>query len=130
MNSRVEIFIKLNPQWEQEFNYLRNILLKNNLQETLKWGKPTYQINGKNLIILHSFKDYIAILFLEGSSLNDPNSLLTQQTPNTILPRQYRFQNLNEMKKQIPIIQDFIEQTVRSAMQNKSKIQAKESSDV
>ena len=112
MNTRVDAFIRINPHWADEFNYLRNILLENNFFETLKWGKPTYQYQGKNVILLHAFKDYIAILFLEGSSLQDPNSLLTQQTPNTILPRQFRFQNLSEIKKQLPQVQEFINQTL------------------
>jgi len=82
MNPKVDGFIKTSKKWQEEFKKLRMILLACGLTEELKWGKPCYTLQKSNIVIIHEFKEYCALLFCKGALLKDANGLLIQQKEN------------------------------------------------
>jgi uncharacterized protein YdeI (YjbR/CyaY-like superfamily) len=102
--TNADSFFSKTQKWHDEFVALRNILLPFQLQETIKWGWPCYMLHEKNVVLMHGFKHYCALLFFKGALLNNADGLLIQQTPNVQASRQIRFTNLSEiiqLKKQI-----------------------------
>ncbi|OMP30798.1 YdeI family protein [Mangrovimonas sp. DI 80] len=97
MNPKVEAFLSQSSKWQKEFEVLRNIVAECGMTEELKWGKPCYSINGKNVVLIHGFKDYCALLFHKGALLKDPEGILVQQTKNVQAARQLRFTSLQEI---------------------------------
>ena len=96
-NPKVDAFIDRAGKWRAEFIALREILLKAGLTEELKWGVPCYALNGKNVALIHGFKDYCAVLFVKGALLKDARGLLIRQTDNVQAARQMRFTSLGEI---------------------------------
>lgn len=94
--------------WQKEFKKLRTIILGCNLVEELKWGHPCYSYKGKNVVLMHGFKEYCALLFMKGSLLKDNKKILIQQTPNVQVARQIRFTNLKEIEKLEKIIKQYV----------------------
>ncbi|MET0465018.1 MAG: DUF1801 domain-containing protein, partial [Chitinophagaceae bacterium] len=86
--------------WKKEVEQLRSIILNCGLTEELKWGCPCYTHNNTNVVLIHSFKEYCAVLFFKGALLNDPKGLLIQQSQNVQSARQMRFTDLKEITKQ------------------------------
>lgn len=84
-------------RWKKEFTKLRSIVLKCNLKEELKWGKPCFSYNNKNVLLIHGFKEYCAILFIKGALINDSKKILIQQTKNVQAGRQIRFKDFKEI---------------------------------
>ncbi|HSY21094.1 MAG TPA: DUF1801 domain-containing protein [Polyangiaceae bacterium] len=99
MNPKVDAFLKREDQWRAEFVKLRAILLDCGLTEDLKWGQPCYTSDGKNVALIHGFKEYCAILFPKGALLKDPKHVLIQQTKNVQSARQIRFTSAEEVTK-------------------------------
>jgi uncharacterized protein YdeI (YjbR/CyaY-like superfamily) len=99
MNPKVDAFLKREDHWRAEFVKLRAILLDCGLTEDLKWGQPCYAIDGKNVALIHGFKEYCAILFHKGALLKDPKHVLIQQTKNVQSARQIRFTSVEEVTK-------------------------------
>lgn len=98
MNPKVDFFFRKESKWQKEYDQLRSIILECGLQEELKWGCPCYT-NGKgNIVLIHGFKEYCAILFFKGALLADAENLLIQQTENVQGARQMRFTSLSEIK--------------------------------
>ena len=97
MDPRVDAFISRVDQWQEEYKQLRKIILGCPLTEELKWGVPTYTFEGKNVLLMHGFKEYCAILFVKGALLNDPKSILITQTENVQAARQVRFASVQEI---------------------------------
>ena len=97
MDPRVDAFISRADQWQEEYKQLRKIILSCPLTEELKWGVPTYTFEGKNVLLMHGFKEYCAILFVKGALLNDPKSILITQTENVQAARQVRFASVQEI---------------------------------
>lgn len=112
MKNTVEIFFQNNPPWIEELKELRNLFLQSELKEELKWGYPCYTINGKNVALIHGFKNYFAILFFKGALLNDKDKLLIQQTQNVNAARHLRFSTKNEIKKYKKNISQFIKEAI------------------
>lgn len=103
------------PQWHAELDRLRDLILQHSFQETIKWGIPYYQLDGKNLIGLAAFKNFVALWFTQGALLNDHASLLINASENnTKAQRQCRFQSLDEIQKAQAVIQDYLHQTVEN----------------
>ncbi len=98
MNPKTDFFFEAEGQWQKEFKKLRTILLDTGLEEELKWGCPCYTYYGRNIVLIHGFKEYCALLFFKGALLNDTNQILTQQTENVQAARQIRFTGLKEIK--------------------------------
>jgi uncharacterized protein YdeI (YjbR/CyaY-like superfamily) len=99
MNPKVDAFLKRQDRWRAEFEKLREILLDSGLDEELKWGQPCYALEGKNIALIHGFKEYCAILFAKGVLLKDPAGVLIQQTKNVQAARQIRFTSVQGVAK-------------------------------
>lgn len=99
MNPKVDFFFEKANSWQKEFQKLRNIVLDCGLEETLKWGQPCYTYQNSNVVLIHGFKEYCALLFFKGALLNDSNAILIQQTENVQAARQVRFTNLKDITK-------------------------------
>ena len=98
MNPKVDFYFR-NAQWQEEIEKLRTIVLDCGLNEELKWGVPCYTFEKKNIVLIHVFKEYCALLFFKGALLNDPRGILVQQTENVQAARQIRFTNVKEIVK-------------------------------
>jgi len=99
MNPKVDFFFDKDGQWQKAFQRLRTIVLDCGLTEELKWGQPCYTFEGNNIVLIHGFKEYCALLFFKGALLNDTNGILIQQTENVQSARQIRFTSLQEIIK-------------------------------
>ncbi len=107
-NPKVDAFLNKTKKWHDELAHLREIVLSSQLTEDVKWGQPCYTHDGKNVIIIHGFKDYCAILFIKGALLKDPEGLLIQQTENVQAGRQIRFTSLEEIAALEPILKAYV----------------------
>ena len=99
MNPKVDWFFAKDTKWQKEYEKLRTIILDCGLIEELKWGCPCYTFQNTNIVLIHGFKEYCALLFFKGALLNDPNGILIQQTKNVQSARQIRFTNVREIVK-------------------------------
>lgn len=108
MNPKVDFYFHKAGKWQEEIEKLRTIVLDCGLSEVLKWGCPCYMYNGNNIVLIHVFKEYCALLFFKGALLKDPKGILVQQTANVQAARQMRFTSLQEVKKQERAIKAFI----------------------
>lgn len=97
MNPKVDFYFAKDQKWQQEIEGLRKIVLECGLTEELKWGVPCYSHNNKNIVLIHVFKEYCALLFFKGALLNDADGILIQQTKNTQATRQIRFTDRKEI---------------------------------
>ena len=112
MNPKVDFFFDTAKQWQKEFETLRAIALETELVEDLKWGCPCYTYEGKNIFLIHGFKEYCALLFFKGALMKDPENILIQQTENVQAARQMRFTNLKEITDLQKVIKDYMFQAV------------------
>jgi len=108
MNPKVDFFFTKAKQWQVEFEALRTIMLDCQLTEELKWGKPCYTFENSNIVLIHGFKEYCALLFHKGVLLKDPMGILVQQTENVQAARQIRFTNVDEIVEMEPILIAYI----------------------
>src|SRR5678815_3197263 len=99
MNPKVDFFFSKAKTWREEFEQLRTIVLDCGLTEELKWGCPCYTFDKRNIVLIHGFKEYCAVLFFKGALLNDVNGILIQQTKNVQSARQIRFTTIREIVK-------------------------------
>ncbi|MEL7608055.1 MAG: YdeI family protein [Bacillota bacterium] len=111
-NPKVDAFLSAAEKWQKEFEKLRRIFLDCRLTEELKWGVPCYTFEGKNVALIHGFKEYCAILFVKGALLKDAHRLLVQQTENVQAGRQIRFTGLQEIDAMEPLIKAYIYEAV------------------
>lgn len=112
MNPEVDWFFKKKSKWLGAFDELRKIILDSELTEELKWGCPCYTYQKSNIILIHGFKDYCALLFMKGSLLKDGKKILVQQTANVQAARQIRFQNSKEIIKLKAVIKEYIKEAI------------------
>lgn len=112
MNPKVDAFINRASQWRAEFEKLRAIVLDCDLTEELKWGVPCYTVQGRNVVLIHGFNDYCALLFVKGALLKDARGILIQQTENTQAARQIRFTHLQEIAALEPVLKAYIHEAV------------------
>ncbi len=112
MNPHVDKYIARNTKWEKEIELLRAIILECPLEEKLKWGSPCYTYDNKNIVLIHVFKDYSAVLFFKGALLNDPEGILIQQTKNVQSARQLRFTNTKEITKKARLLKTYIYEAI------------------
>jgi uncharacterized protein YdeI (YjbR/CyaY-like superfamily) len=113
LNPRVEIFIHKEKDWREEFEKLRSIVLDCELTEELKWGKPCYTFQEKNIVLIHGFKDYCALLFFKGALLSDPKGILIKQTENVQAGRQIRFTSVREITAMKVTLKTYINEAVK-----------------
>lgn len=112
MNPKADFFFDKAGQWQKEFEKLRTILLDTGLEEEVKWGCPCYTYHGKNIILIHGFKEYCALLLFKGALLNDSENILIQQTENVQAARQIRFTGLQEIIDLEKIIKTYVYEAV------------------
>ncbi len=111
-NPKVDEFLHKAKQWQREFEKLRMIVLDCQLTEELKWGVPCYTFEGNNIVLIHGFKEYCALLFVKGALLHDPKGILISQTENTQAARQIRFTSVREVAELEPVIRDYIQEAM------------------
>jgi uncharacterized protein YdeI (YjbR/CyaY-like superfamily) len=112
MNPKVDWFFAKDTQWKKEYEKLRMIILDCGLMEELKWSCPCYTYDHTNIVLIHGFKEYCALLFFKGALLNDPNGILIQQTKNVQSARQIRFTNAKEIAKMEKILKAYVYEAV------------------
>ena len=111
-NPDVNWYFEKSRDWHDEFVLLRKIGLGSGLDEELKWGHPCYTLNGKNVVLMHGFKDYCALLFHKGALLKDEEGVLVQQTAAVQSARQVRFTSVQQIKKLEPTLKRLIRDAI------------------
>jgi uncharacterized protein YdeI (YjbR/CyaY-like superfamily) len=111
-NPKVDFYFQKSLRWHAELLQLRTILLDGPLVEDLKWGTPCYTLGGKNIVLIHEFKDYCAVLFFKGALLQDDHGLLVQQTDNTQASRQMRFISVDDVASQEFALRAYVQQAI------------------
>ena len=112
MNPKVDFYFSKAKKWQKELELLRMIVLHCQLTEELKWGVPCYMFQKSNIVLIHVFKEYCALLFFKGALLNDTNGILIQQTENVQAARQIRFTNVLKIVKMEPILKAYIYEAI------------------
>src|SRR6266700_28981 len=112
LNPKVDFFFSKARKWKEEFEKLRMIILDCGLTEELKWGVPCYTFEKSNIVLIHGFKEYCALLFFKGALLKDPKGILIQQTKNVQAARQIRFTNVRQIVKMKPILKAYIHEAI------------------
>lgn len=113
MQTEAELFFEKAKKWNEEFYLLREILLENKLlEEDYKWMHPCYTFQGKNVVLIHGFKEYCALLFHKGVLLKDPENILIQQTEDVQSARQLRFTNIFEIEELKSLIKSYVKEAV------------------
>nr|MBA2728630.1 DUF1801 domain-containing protein [Parachlamydiaceae bacterium] len=113
MNPKVDFYFNKAKKWKEEFEKLRTICLDCGLTEELKWGCPCYTFEKKNIVLIHGFKEYCALLFFKGALLKDAKSILIQQTKNVQAARQIRYTNVREIVKLEPTLKTYIKEEIK-----------------
>lgn len=113
MNPKVDWFFDKATKWQNEFRSLRQIVLDCDLTEELKWGQPCYTFEKRNIVLIHGFKEYCALLFFKGALMKDPKGILIQQTENVQGARQIRFINVREIVKMQRTLKTYIYEAVK-----------------
>ena len=112
MNPKVDFYFNKAEKWQEAIEKLRVILLDCQLTEELKWGCPCYTFEGSNIVLIHTFKEYCALLFMKGVLLKDPIGILIQQTENVQVARQIRFTNAEEIDEMAHILKAYIQDAI------------------
>ncbi|HEV3411721.1 MAG TPA: YdeI family protein [Puia sp.] len=112
MNPKVDFFFAKEGKWQEEYEKLRTIILDCGLEEELKWGCPCYTFEKSNIVLIHGFKEYCALLFFKGALLSDIDGILIQQTENVQVPRQVRFTNLREIVRLERVLKAYIYEAI------------------
>src|ERR1700756_1348873 len=128
MNSKVDGFLRTAKKWREEFEKLRMVCLDCGLTEELKWGKPCYTFEKSNIVLIHGFKEYCALLFFKGALLSDTHGILIRQTENVQVPRQLRFTNVEEIIELEPAVKAYIYEAIEVEKAG-LKVELKKTSD-
>src|SRR5690242_15776826 len=128
MNPKVDFIFNKATKWAEEFEKLRMIILECGLTEELKWGQACYTFEKRNIVLIHGFKEYCALLFVKGALLKDPKGILIQQTENVQSARQVRFTNVREIVKMKGTLKAYIREAV-AAEKSGLKVSLKKTSE-
>jgi uncharacterized protein YdeI (YjbR/CyaY-like superfamily) len=112
MNPKVDGFLRKSKKWREELQKLRTIVLDCGLTEDVKWRVPCYTFQNRNIVLIHEFKEYCALLFFKGALLKDARGILIQQTENVQSGRQIRFTNVQQIVKMQPILKAYIHEAI------------------
>jgi len=113
MNPKVDFFFNKASKWQEEYSALRKLVLDCGLTEELKWGCPCYTLQKSNVVLIHGFKEYCALLFMQGALLKDTKRILVQQTENVQSARQIRFASIGEILKSNSTIKAYIKEAIQ-----------------
>ncbi len=112
MNPKVDFFFEKDTKWQKEYKKLRALVLDCGLTEELKWGCPCYTYDNRNIVVIHGFKEYCAMLFFKGALMNDAEGILIQQTENVQSARQVRFTSVKEIVMLERILKSYIYEAI------------------
>jgi len=112
-NPKVDAVLRQEKKWREEFETLRAIALGFQLTEELKWGQPCYTLQGKNVVLIHGFKEYCALMFFKGALLKDPKRILATPGQHQAA-RQIRFTNVREIVKMEPIVKAYVREAIEA----------------
>lgn len=112
INPKVDFYFRKAKKWKAELEQLRKIVLDTPLTEELKWGVPCYTFQESNIVLIHDFKEYCALLFVKGALMNDADGILIQQTKLVQSARQIRFTNLPQIIEMEPILKAYIHEAI------------------
>jgi uncharacterized protein YdeI (YjbR/CyaY-like superfamily) len=112
-NPKVDWFFKKETKWQDEYEKLRMIVLGCGLAEELKWGCPCYVLDDSNIVLIHGFKDYCALLFFKGALMKDAKGILVQQTENVQAARQIRFKHVDEIADMESTLKAYIKEAIK-----------------
>lgn len=128
-NDNVLAFLEKDSQWKESYQYLRNLIFEETeLEETYKWMHPCYTLNGANVVLIHGFKHYVALLFHKGAILEDQYHTLIQQTEKVQAARQLRFETLDEIKERRDEILYYVNEAIKVEKAGK-KVELKKTED-
>ncbi|MEC5387508.1 DUF1801 domain-containing protein [Uliginosibacterium sp. H3] len=127
-NPELDSFFEKEATWHDELAELRKLALASELTEERKWGQPCYTINDGNVLIIHGFKEYCALLFFKGALMPDPNGILIQQTKNVQGGRQIRFTTLKEITSQKAVLKQYIQAAI-DVEKSGAKVEYKETTE-
>ena len=127
-NPKVDEFLRKTKTWREEFEKLRAIILDCRLTEDFKWGVPCYTLEKKNVVLMHGFKEYCALLFFKGALLADPKGVLIRQTENVQAARQIRFTNVREIVSKKAIVKAYVQEAIEVEKAGR-KVKLKKTSD-
>jgi uncharacterized protein YdeI (YjbR/CyaY-like superfamily) len=113
-NPKIDWFFEEDEPWQKEYKLLRTVALECGLDEESKWGCPCYQFQGKNIVLIHGFKEYCAYLFFKGALLSDPKDILIQQTENVQAARQIRFTSVSQITKMKATLKAYIKEAIEA----------------
>jgi uncharacterized protein YdeI (YjbR/CyaY-like superfamily) len=111
-NPKVDAYLEREKTWRQEFEALRSILRDFDLTEDFKWGHPCYALGKSNIVLMHGFKEYCALLFFKGALMKDPSGILVQQTENVQAARQIRFTSADEIKRMANALKSYVQEAI------------------
>src|SRR5271165_1986583 len=129
MNPKVDFYFSNAEKWQKELATLRTIVFECDLTEELKWGNPCYTFQKSNVVLIHVFKEYCALLFFKGALLKDADGILIQQTENVQAARQIRFTNVREIVQMEPILKAYIHEAIE-VEKSGLKVKLKKTSDL
>ncbi|MBU1176449.1 MAG: YdeI/OmpD-associated family protein [Alphaproteobacteria bacterium] len=111
-NPKVDAYLERQDRWRAEMTAMREIARQSGLVEDFKWGHPCYTLDGRNVVLIHGFKDYCAFLFMKGALMADPSGILVQQTENVQAARHVRFKSLAEVEAAASVLAAYIEAAI------------------
>ncbi len=113
MNPTVDFYFDKAKKWQEETRHLRKIILECNVTEELKWGSPCYIFEKHNVVLIHTFKEYCAVLFFKGALLKDGKGILVQPTENVQAARQIRFTSLKEVLQRSAAVKAYVKEAIQ-----------------
>ena len=129
MNLQADRFFEKARKWNEEYSLLREIILETkSLEEDFKWKHPCYTFKGNNVVLIHGFKEYCALLFHKGALIQDKEKVLIQQTENVQSARQLRFTDVGQIIEMRPLIEKYIREAIAIEGSGK-KVELKKVSD-
>lgn len=111
-NPKVDAYLEREKTWRSEFEALRAIIRDFDLSEDFKWGHPCYALDKSNIVLMHGFKEYCALLFFKGALMKDPGGILVQQTENVQAARQIRFTSADEIRRMANALKSYIQEAI------------------
>ena len=111
-NPKVDAYMEREKTWQKEFMALRSIIRDFGLSEDFKWGHPCYSLDKSNLVLMHGFREYCALLFFKGALMKDPGGILIQQTENVQAARQIRFTSADEIRRMANSLKSYIQEAI------------------
>ncbi|MYM98189.1 YdeI/OmpD-associated family protein [Duganella vulcania] len=128
MNSKVDAYVSKPGKWQEAYKKLRAIAVECDMTEDFKWGHPCYTLDDQNIVLIHGFKEYCALLFFKGALMQDPKGILVQQTKNVQAGRQIRFTSAEEIAKMASTLKSYIREAIK-VEQSGAQVEFKETAE-